>query len=346
MNNEGSIFEEYARERTLKERMKQPKFWVKYILAIFFIIFAVMIYKAMKSSWSENDVKNSMEIVYYKTGWVEGKSELREKMTRILPYISFKVKNIGKAPLQYVNFESVFLFQINGETQTSGFYAAFNDPLDQGEISSDIILRGVNGYTASSKDAFYKNKDKWRKVNAKIFARTKGSPPVRIGDIYPVEQKIEGFTGDLALEPESELLDSVNLIVAETGWIYRKMEGKSVIVYPSITFKIENKGEENLEKLAFKAIFIFEKHGERFHFGYPVIKGVIKPGTKSDEIMIRAESGISAASLQSLYNNIFNWENVRVKIYIKDMTNDFAPLGEFNIKKEVKGVKIINESPK
>ncbi len=343
MNNEGNIFEEYAEKKTLSSRMKKPKFWIKYILIILFLVFAILIYNSYKNTWSKDDVKNSIEIVSVETGWIEGKSELRETAARILPFLSFKVKNIGEKPLHFVNFESVFEFQADGAIQSNGFYAAFESPLQTGETSDVILLKAVNGYTASSKEAFYMNKDKWRKVNAKVFARTQGSPPVRVGGLYPVDQKITGFRGDIDIESENNLADVVEVVVTDSGWIYKTLEGKNVLVYPSITFKIKNTGDKTLSKLGLKGVFRFEKNGERFNFGYPAVKGDLEPGKESEEITIRSEFGIQASSLQALYNNMFEWDEVTVKLMIKVITSKFESIGEFPVKNEVKGVNVVNK---
>jgi len=346
MENEGHLFEEYVKEKTITERMKNPKFWIKYILIVVFLILAVMVYKSFTSTWSKDDVKNSIEIASMETGWMEGKSELRETAVRILPFVSFKVKNKGEAPLHYVNFECVFEFQADGKPQTSGFHSAFDLPLLPGDTSDVVLVNGVNGYTATSKEAFYQNMDKWKKVNAKLFARTKGSTYVRVGDLYPVEQKITGFMTDINVEEKNGLVDKVNIQITDSGWIYKVLEGKKVLVYPSIKFKIRNVGDKSLSKLAFRGVFLFEKSGERFNFGYPAIKGELKPGSESKEITMRSEYGIHASSLQALYNNIFEWDEVSVRIMIKDMETRYEQLGEYSVKKEIEGVKVIDNKQK
>ncbi len=345
MENSGGIFEEYTRERTMAERMKNPKFWIKYILLIAFLIFMVIIYKSFKNTWSQADVENSIEIVSVETGWIEGKSELREKETRILPFVSFKVKNKGANALHFVNFECVFEFREDGTTQTSGFYSAFSSPLAVGEMSGKIFIKGVNGYTASAKEAFYENKDKWRKVNAKIFARTHGSTHVRVGGLYPVDQNITGFRKDINIVEHKGISDKVEIMISDSGWVYKMLEGKNVIVYPSITFKIKNNSNSTLSKLGFKGIFRFEGNNERQNFGYPAVRGRIEPGSLSNEITMRSEYGINASSLQALYNNTFEWDEVTVKIMIKGMETGYESLGVYPVKNKVKGVRIVNERP-
>ncbi|MCK4890081.1 MAG: hypothetical protein KAS97_09125, partial [Candidatus Aminicenantes bacterium] len=99
-------------------------------------------------------------------------------------------------------------------------------------------------------------------------------------------------------------------------------------------------------KLAFRGVFLFERNGERFNFGYPAIKGELKPGSESKEITMRSEYGIHASSLQALYNNIFEWDEVKVRILIKDMDTIYEQLGEYPIKKEIEGVKVVNDKQK
>ncbi len=343
MEDRETIFEEYMNDKTLREKMRTPKFWVKYVLIVFSAFFLVILYNSYRNTWSKEDVKESIEIFSYETGWVESKSALKEAPTRILPYISFKVKNVGDKPLHFVNIECVFEFKSDGKTQTTGFAAAFKEPLPAGDISGNIVIKGVNGYKASSKEAFYKNIENWKKVNAKLFARTKGSPHVRVGGLFPVEQKIKGVSKEVSQNDNKIFSGEVELILIDTGWIYKRLEGKKVLIYPSIVFKIKNIGDTVLRNMVMKGVFVFEKNGERFNFGFPSIKDNLNPDSLSDEIVMRSEFGITASSLQSLYDNVYNWDEVMVKVLIKEENTEYKELGEFKIKKEVKGVKVINE---
>ena len=63
-----------------------------------------------------------------------------------------------------------------------------------------LFIKSFYGYTASSKEAFIKNSQEWKKVKAKIFAKSKGSEYVLLG-VFSVEQTLEGVnviyqTGD------------------------------------------------------------------------------------------------------------------------------------------------------
>lgn len=345
MEEKGSIFEEYARDnKGLKNKLKQPRFWTKIVLFIAFLFFIMLTIGVFKGNWSGDELKNSIKIVWHDTKWVEDNSRLKVMVTRIVPAVTIKIKNAGKRPLHYVDFEGVFEFVSDGKQQTSGFARTLQEPLNPGEESGKILIKGTNGYTASSKKAFYENTEKWRKVRVKIFVRSKGTQLERIGNLYPVKQEIEGFREDIRIDDESKgLKESIKIESKETGWIYKKLKNNMVIVYPSIDLTIRNTGEQQVEKLVFRGEFFFERSGMRKHMGYPSLGKKLAPGETSKKVSLRAEFGIKVSSLQALYDKKFNWESVTVRVYAKTIGDEYVLLGEVPVKKEVKGIKLISK---
>ena len=65
MANDERLFEEYMKDQTMAEKMKSPKFWIKYILIVVSLILVVIIYNSFRNTWSNDDVKNSIE-----PGWL------------------------------------------------------------------------------------------------------------------------------------------------------------------------------------------------------------------------------------------------------------------------------------
>lgn len=343
MVENNSIFEKYNEEnRTLKARMKNPKFWINTVLFIAVIVVVVIIFNSVKSTWNSGEVRKSVKLIWYDTEWQEVKTNFKDVMVRIVPVISIKIKNTGDKPLQYVDFEGVFEFESTGKTHTSGYAKGVSTPIMPGEMSGIITIKGMNGYTASSIRAFYDKIENWKKLRVKLFARTKGSPPTRIGGVYPVKQNIRGLKEFLHTDnPENEdLKNSLSIDSPVAEWIYKTLKTGDVIIYPVIEFRVKNIGSEKIDRLIFSGVFSFEKSGDRKQSGYPGIKNLL-PGQTSKVIAMRAEFGIRVSSLQSLYNNIVEWEKVDVKVLVKNIKSNYILLGQFQVEQRVKGVKVI-----
>lgn len=346
MNDNDSIFNKYnEKKRGLKYRAKQPRFWVNIILLIAFIIAALVVIKSFKSTWNSAKVEKSIKLVWQDTEWQEVKTKYREAMVKIVPVVSIKIKNTGDEPLQFVGIEGVFEFVSTGKAHTSGYIKSINVPLLPGKTSDKIVIKGVNGYTASSIEAFYDKIENWKKLRVKIFVRTHGSPPTRIGGIYQVKQTIIGMKEYLNLNnvEDDKLQKSLKIDSFKTAWIYKKLKKGDVVIYPTIDIKIKNIGKKDIKKLIFSAIFSFEKSGDRKQSGYPAIKKAILPGKVSENVSMMSEFGIRVSSLQSLYSNIIGWEKVRVKVLVKNIKSNYILLGQFSVKQEVRGVKVIKQ---
>lgn len=170
---------------------KQTKFWVS--LLIFFVGLALILlfYKTViQDTMSDKEVAESIQIVWHDSLWVDKK--VRPDEATIVPSFTFKIKNTGKRPLQYVGFNCIFQFEESGETLGDGYVDAVKKPLLPGQVSDEIFVRGSWGYRATSKPAFIKNMANWKPVIVKIYAKTKSSGQVLLG-IFPIQKKIAGI---------------------------------------------------------------------------------------------------------------------------------------------------------
>lgn len=169
---------------------RQTKFWLMLFVvfsgAILLLIFSRSI---LRETWSAAEIGRSVQIVGYESKWVD--KRIKPDQAIIVPSITFRIKNVGKRALQYVDFQAIFAFAEGGENLSDGFIQTIKEPLAPGQESGDIFIKSFYGYTASSKEAFIKNSQEWKKVKAKIFAKSKGSEYVLLGT-YPIDQAIEG----------------------------------------------------------------------------------------------------------------------------------------------------------
>jgi len=169
---------------------KKPKFWAIVLTLLLGVILAAIFYKTViQVSMSTEEVGRSIQIVWQDSQWVDKK--VRPDEVTIVPAITFKVKNVGQKPLQYVYFIGIFFFAESKENLSDGYMPALQKPLAPGQTSGDIFIKGSYGYRASSKAAFINNIAGWKDINVKIFAKTKHSGEALLG-IFPIKKQIAG----------------------------------------------------------------------------------------------------------------------------------------------------------
>jgi len=170
---------------------RQPKFWAS--LLIFFVGLALILlfYKTViQDTMSDEEVAKSIQIVWQDSIWVDKK--VRPDEAIIVPALTFKIKNTGSRPLQYVGFNCIFIFEESGENLTDGYVETIKKPLPPGQVSDEIFVKGFFGYRATSKPAFIKNMANWKSVKVKVYAKTKNSGQVLLG-VFPIQKKIAGI---------------------------------------------------------------------------------------------------------------------------------------------------------
>jgi hypothetical protein len=170
---------------------KNGKFWASVLLVAVGIALFLLFYKTViQDTMTDKEVAASIQVVWHDSVWVDKK--VRPDEATIVPAFTFKIKNTGQRPLQYVGFNCIFLFAESGENLSDGYVDAVKKPLLPGQVSDEIFVRGSYGYRATSKPAFIKNMANWKAVKVKIYAKTKSSGQVLLGT-FPIEKKIEGI---------------------------------------------------------------------------------------------------------------------------------------------------------
>ncbi|MCD6193194.1 MAG: hypothetical protein DRJ11_04980 [Candidatus Aminicenantes bacterium] len=168
------------------------KRWLFILMVI--AIAVVMVYIFEKTGlWktvSPEELKNSIEIVDVETKWVKKYYQPWPPKLILVPAISFRVKNISDKPLRYINFNANFRFKDDYENLGDCFLAAIrNDPVLPGQTSDVITLKSNYGVEGKTKASF-QNNPYWKTVFVKLFAQSKGSQYVLLGE-WEVSKKIE-----------------------------------------------------------------------------------------------------------------------------------------------------------
>lgn len=170
---------------------RRTKFWASVLLCVIAIVLVFVFYKTViQDTMTDKEVAESIQIVWHDSIWVDKK--VRPDEATIVPAFTFKIKNTGRRPLQYVGFNCIFIFEETGENLTDGYVEAVKKPLLPGQVSDEIFVKGFFGYRATSKPAFIKNMANWKNVKVKIYAKSKNSGQVLLG-VFPIQKKIEGI---------------------------------------------------------------------------------------------------------------------------------------------------------
>ena len=172
------------------------------ISVLMLAIVATLLFLPACQSMSTEELKKSLEVVDIQTKWVSKEYRAWPPKLVLVPVISFRVKNISDKPLNYINFNAIFRFQGESKDLGSGFLAAIRkEPIMPGQTSQVITLKsnyGVEGKTIQS----FENNPYWKTVVVKLFARSKGSDYVLLGE-YEVSKVID-FKPDEAVTPVTE----------------------------------------------------------------------------------------------------------------------------------------------
>lgn len=188
MSENGELFKEVG-DKTLFYR--RSKFWGSALMLVLALAAVLLFYRTViQDTMSDKEVAESIQVVWHDSIWVDKK--VRPDEATIVPSFTFKIKNTGSRPLQYVGFNCIFVFEESGENLTDGYVEAVKKPLPPGQVSEEIFVRGFYGYRATSKAAFIKNITNWKPVKVKIYAKTKNSGQVLLG-VFPIQKKIEGI---------------------------------------------------------------------------------------------------------------------------------------------------------
>jgi hypothetical protein len=127
-------------------------------------------------------LKASIQVTDVETKWVSKYYEPWPPRLILVPVVSFRVKNVGTKPLEHVNFNAIFKFKGDPENLGDNFLAALRGKIVMpGESSEIITLKsnfGVEGKTVAS----FKDNVQWKPTEVKIFARSKGSQFVLLGE--------------------------------------------------------------------------------------------------------------------------------------------------------------------
>ena len=140
-------------------------------------------------SMTEEELKASVEIVDVDTRWEKKYYQPWPPKLILVPAISFKIKNVGDKPLQYIYCNGIFKFVDENKNLGDNFVAGIRStPVMPGDLSDTITLQSFQGVEGNNL-AHFKNNPAWKTANVNVFFKSKGSQFVLINS-YEISKKI------------------------------------------------------------------------------------------------------------------------------------------------------------
>lgn len=338
-----NLFEEYAAGgNNFFARFRQPRSLTLLLTTIVGIFLFILFYNNAMGRMSLKELGESLRVVMNDTKWMD--KEVTTEGVKIVPCVCVRVKNVGTRPLKHINFIGVFDFVESGKRLGDGNAYVFNEPLNPGEISEEILIKSKFGYKASSKTAFAENAEEWKPVKVRLFAKISAGF-LELGE-YQIKQVIAGLAGDSTESMRDEKkgeIPVVQVLYRDSKWLDKKVTRSKAVVVPSITINLKNVGKELLRNVYLKVVFQLENSGETFGEGFlPVLKDGLAPGETSQDITIKSDfGGYTARSKTDFIRNRQFWDKVKAMIFAKIGQSDFIHLGTYHVRQELEGVRVI-----
>jgi hypothetical protein len=152
-------------------------------------VLSLVVLPACRTTTPE-ELKEAIELVDLETKWVSKYYQPWPPRLILVPQISFRVKNIGDRPLNYVNFNAVFNFKGERANLGDAFLAAIRGKaIAPGEMSGPIVLKSNLGVDGKDLENIRENPE-WKPTEVRLFALSRGSQPVLLG-IFDVSREID-----------------------------------------------------------------------------------------------------------------------------------------------------------
>jgi hypothetical protein len=162
-------------------------------------ILALAVLPACKTM-SRDELKGTIEVLDYTSTWVSKYYQPWPPRLILVPQISFRIKNIGTKPLNYVNFNAVYQFKGDPENFGDAFRASIRGKAIPPGGTSDLIILKSNLGVEGKNLAGIRDNPEWKPAFVRLFAISKGSTPVLLG-VYDVSRDID-FKEPEPVEPK------------------------------------------------------------------------------------------------------------------------------------------------
>lgn len=152
------------------------------------IWFAIFLALASAACGPTVDLTKGLQVVDITTGWFD--AGVVSGQNKLVPSITFKVKNVADQPLQALQINVLFR-RANEDTEWgSGFMSVTgSEGLAPGATSQPLTVKSQLGYTGTEPRQQMLQNSQFVDARAQVFAKYASAQWVRIGE-YPVERRL------------------------------------------------------------------------------------------------------------------------------------------------------------
>lgn len=134
------------------------------------------------------DVTTSLQITDVVTGWFD--AGVSGGINKLVPSVSFRVKNVGASPVSSVQFNAVFRVVDDPEELGSMLVKGIDTSgLAPGASTGDLVMRSSLGYTGEQSRIEMLRHSAFRDAQVEIFAKHGSRQWVKLGT-YKVERQL------------------------------------------------------------------------------------------------------------------------------------------------------------
>jgi hypothetical protein len=137
-------------------------------------------------SQNEPDVAKALQLEDVESGWFD--AGIVNGQNKLVPTVSFRVKNVADRPLSYVSFNTVFKV-IGDPKELSASYLKGFDTLKPGDSSQPMVARSSLGYTSPEPRLQMLQHSQFKDVEAEVFAKHGSNQWVSLGK-YTVKRQL------------------------------------------------------------------------------------------------------------------------------------------------------------
>jgi hypothetical protein len=134
------------------------------------------------------DVKTGLQVTDVTTGWYD--AGIVGGKNKLVPAVSFRVKNVASSPIKYVQLNSVF--RVVGDQEELGSMLVKGiggEGLAPGASSEFYVSRSALGYTGEQPRHEMLEHRQFRDAKVEIFAKHGSEQWVKLGE-YPVARQL------------------------------------------------------------------------------------------------------------------------------------------------------------
>jgi hypothetical protein len=169
--------------------MKRVESKGSWALALSVIVFAAIASVAQTGCGpSEPPADKALQVTEVVTGWLD--DGIRGGENKLVPLISYKVKNGGAGPVTYVSFNAVFKVINDPEELGSALLKGIDgNGLAPGQTAGPFVARSQLGYTSPAPRMQMLQHSQFKDVQVELFSKHRSGGWIKIGE-YKIQRQV------------------------------------------------------------------------------------------------------------------------------------------------------------